>query len=112
MKGKLILGFVVLFVFGFPSFLCYAQSSSIDQHIVGTWVYSAEGYNSTLVFNANGSGSITRSWTNNGALQPFTFGISITGTLGSSNSYIQGKEPYFSPDGRTMIFDGYVYRKR
>jgi hypothetical protein len=112
MKDKLVLGFVVLFFFGFPSFSCYAQSLNNEQRIVGTWIYSAEGFNSTLVFNADGSGSITRSWIDNGALQAFAFGISITGALGSSHSYIQGKVPYFSPDGRNMIFDGYIYRKR
>jgi len=114
MKGKLVLVFTVLLLFGFSSFSCFAQSANNDQRIVGTWVRDGD-YTITLVFNANGSGNITIPHLNVNQ-RSFTFGISIIGTIGSTDSTIHDLTLYFSPDGRTMyvrsnIMTG-VYRKR
>jgi len=125
--------FVLLF-FAFSSFSCFAQSSNNDQRIVGTWICTDTGNSSdssyTLVFNTNGAGSYKRIYTDRvkedarargisaeeiaagEAEEQFTYGISITGSLGSTSSRIHVKTLYFSPDGRTMIFDGKIYRKR
>ena len=108
MKGKLFLVFAVMLLFGFSSFSCYAQSASNDQRIVGTWVGPD---NHQLVFNANGSGS----WSGGGETGTFTFGISLTGQI----TFIESGQNrghtiilYFSPDGRTMIWQDSIFRKR
>jgi hypothetical protein len=112
MKRNLVLGFVVLLLFGFSPFSCFAQSSSGDQRIVGTWIYTdSDGRTSTLVFNANGSGSGTLHWYDPPEFN-FTYGISMTGKLGSTNRRLNGQEVFFSPDGRTMILDGRDFKKR
>ena len=130
MKGKLVLGFVVLFVFGFSSFPCYAQSSNNDQRIVGTWTGSLPGWSqnatTTVVFNANGSGIIQITYDGEIKELTFTYGISLGGDIkilglyevsfggvgGISFSLPQGGILYFSPDGKTLIIDNKVYRKR
>ena len=110
MKRKLVFGVVVFLIFGFVAINCNAQSSGNDQRIVGTWVYThTDNTTLTLVFNANGTG--TRAWSD-GETVNFTYGISLTGTLGSTFSNFHNKTLFFSPDGRTMIFDDLTYRKR
>ena len=101
MKSKLIFVLGVFLFLGFASVNCGAQSSANDQRIVGTWVSG----NETLVFNANGSGTV------NGT--NFTYGLSFDGELilitdDESEVY----KVYFSPDGRTLILDETVYRKK
>ena len=64
MKRKLIFALWVLLFFDFISINCSAQSSTNDQRIVGTWVYTASiGQTYTLVFNANGSGTFRMTYT-------------------------------------------------
>jgi len=114
MKRKLVLVFAVILLFGFSSFSCFAQSSSNDQRIVGTWIHTDSGNRTvTLVFNANGSGSFSTSdqqyWGNN---HDFNYGISMTGSINATSSFVGSNILYFSPDGRTMIFRGDIYRKR
>jgi hypothetical protein len=101
MKKKLVLFFMFLLVFGFSSFSCFAQSSSNDQRIVGTWV---DVSGNTLVFNANGSGS----W----AGETFTYGVSVAGILGCTEIFFNDQSVCFSPDGRTVVIKCEVYRKR
>ena len=111
MKSKLVLGFVFLLIFGFSSFSCFAQSSNNDQRIVGTWVYTSGGFNRTLVFNANGSGTHNDT---EGKEGNFTYGVSVTGSLIARGNYPWSglQSLYFSPDGGTLFFDGNIYRKR
>jgi hypothetical protein len=94
MKKKLIFAIGVLLFFGFVSVNCSAQSSNNDQRIVGTWIFTSDNVTITLVFNANGSGSI------DGA--NFTYGLSVDGELMSSYTGLSGKI-HFSPDGRTLF---------
>jgi hypothetical protein len=109
MKGKLGFSFVFLLVFGFSSFSCFAQSSNNDQRIVGTWICTYDNGTATLVFNANGSG--TYSWTGSDpGSETFTYGISLSDVI--YTTYHRTITLYFSPDGRTLIFDGEIYRKR
>ena len=135
MKGKLVLGFVVLSVFGFSSFPSYAQSSSIDQRIFGTWIFirasnwgNDTGDTATLVFNPNGSGTHTVTFQGEATQEKnFTYGFSLDGTIYIFDGRIKsrngqafqvffefnsGYTPYFSPDGKTLIIDNKVYRRR
>ena len=114
MNTRKVFILMVLLVFGFSSFSCFAQSSSNDQRIVGTWVHTRDNGNTiTLVFNANGSGSFTYSENSNWN-RTITYGISLTGGIqyvdqdGNRNDFL----PYFSPDGRTLIWGSQAYRKR
>jgi len=121
MKRKFIFALGILLFFCFVSVNCNAQSSTNDQRIVGTWVYTltdgGSTYTFTYVFNANGSGTFTSSHPElkNGT---FTYGISVTGEINfaeaSGNSgLLLGGKIYFSPDGKTMFTGGdYVFRKR
>jgi len=106
MKNKLVLCFAVLFLFGIASFSCYAQSSNNDQRIVGTWV-TENGQ--TIVFNADGSGSVTNYIYSSAN---FIYGISLSGSLGCTISELNNQQIYFSPDGRTLIIRGNAFRKR
>jgi FtsH-binding integral membrane protein len=112
MKSKLVLGFILLLVFGFSSMVCYAQSSSNEQRIVGTWVYtSINGLTRTYVFNANGSGTVTEAQGGETGSSNFTYGFSVTGEIMSDNGPMG--RVYFSPDGRTLFLDNSTpYRKR
>ena len=117
MKGKLILGVLVLL---FSSFSCFAQSSTNDQRIVGTWVNVSTIHNrntgtdttitQTLVFNANGSGTFTNSRDN--TTNNFTYGVSVNGRIMIQGDYNEDGEIYFSPDGRVMYIKYIMYRKR
>jgi hypothetical protein len=113
MKGKFVLCFVILLVFS--SFSSYAQSTNNDQRIVGTWMYTGTDdgvtYTTTIVFNANGSGSTTETYRGETSIVTFTYGFSVDGELISDNGP-RGKI-YFSPDGRTLFIGNRTpYRKR
>jgi len=78
-KGKLV--FVVLLLFCFSSFSCFAHSSSNDQRIVGTWISTdSNDFTITLIFNANGSVSVAYSDWSDGSGN-FIFGISLGGMI-------------------------------
>ena len=116
MKKKLIFALWILLFFGFVLVNCSAQSSTNDQRIVGTWVYTVKtgdtDYTYTYVFNANGSG--TRTTTDPYEVTKnvtFTYGFSVTGEIMSDNGP-RGKI-YFSPDGKTLFIDDSTpFRKR
>ena len=125
MKRKLIFVLWVLLFFGFVLVNCSAQSSTNDQRIVGTWVYThSEGNTITLVFNTNGSGTTKNTYTaaqkegatatqiaEAEAVKSFTYGFSVAGEMMSDNG--PSGKIYFSPDGRTLFIDGRdPYRKR
>lgn len=123
MRGKMVLGLVIILVLVVSSFPCYAQSSNFEQRIVGTWTgNNPNGYSYTLVFNANGSGTCTVA--NEGQQigeTNFTYGISLGGSISYvpsvfrtsyGNFDIPGGTVYFSPDGRVLILGNTVLRKR
>jgi len=128
MKNKLVLFFAVLLFFGVSSFYCFAQSSSNDQLIFGTWErIDSMGTTSRYIFNANGSGIFRTIYTaemkNIGFSDSeiiFTYGISSNGeirmvsqSLGRNDE--NGGRIFFSPDGTYFLgFDNTitVYRKR
>jgi hypothetical protein len=126
MKRTLIIALGFLLFFGLVN--CSAQSSTNDQRIVGTWICtdSEEGFTATVVFNANGSGSVSYEEGDEKYNGPFTYGISVTGELMylSSNWDVVeilsdivgirrgGGKYYFSPDGRVLMFNNYAFRKR
>ena len=107
MKRKLVLGFVFLFVFGFSSFSCYAQSSNREQRLIGTWVHELKG--STLVFNPNGTYSFqfdSTEW------EPKKYGAAeniivfiFFRPLNNRNEETIG-ECFISSDGKTLILRG------
>jgi len=117
MKSKIIFNIVILLVFGFSSFPCYTQSSN-DQRIVGTWIHTfSDGNTRTLVFNADGSGSLNQRY-------DFTYGISIAGAINImglngfeefnlfTDSYLRtDRTVYFSPDGRSMTLGYLIYNR-
>jgi len=116
-KIKLI--FTILIYLFFCLFLvnCSVQSLTNDQRIVGTWVHTKgrtfvlNTNGRTFMFNANGSGTGTDSDTGS---MSFTYGISNYGEIYISpdNELDFGGLMYFSPDGRTLILDGDIYRKK
>ena len=109
MKRKLIFSLGILLFLGFVSVNCSAQSSTNDQRIVGTWVGTYNGKTDTYVFNANGSGTNTY----DGKNYNFTYGVSIDGVIRIiADDYDETYKIYFSPDGRTLIFDKNIYRKK
>jgi len=129
MKRKLIFALGILLFFGFVSVNSFAQSSTNDQRIVGTWVGGVAGPSRagsetpqttttlTIVFNANGSGTCTFS---SGQQGTFTYCVSITGEIifleksGESGRMRDGKI-YFSPDGKILYFETgllTVFRKK
>ena len=118
MKDKLVFVFLVVFVFSSVS--CFAQSSSNDQRIVGTWIRTAEWGNVTVVFNANGSGTFTGIYNGQTEERTFTYGVSITGNIGfvfegnSMNIFhsLSNDTLFFSPDSRTLVLNGGFFRKR
>ena len=117
MKRNLIFALGFLLFFGFVTVNCSAQSSTNDQRIVGTWIYTGESYSYTLVFNVNGSGTFTVTGGNIPGEGTFTYGISLEGKIyfvfsQNNQRTISGDILYFSPDGRTLIFSGNVYRKK
>ena len=110
MKCKLVLVFIVLLLFGFSTFSCFAQSSNNDQRIVGTWIWTSDdgNRNETFVFNANRSGIHT-----NPEQKSFSYGISVNGEIMIRGQNISDDSKiYFSPDGRTLIMFGMIWRKR
>jgi len=105
--------------FGFVSVNSFAQSSTNDQRIVGTWIWNDGNDTFTYVFNANGSGTFTYTGTiSNLTSGTFTYGISLTGEIyisdqGDTRGLVRGSEKiYFSPDGKTMMIRGGVFRKK
>ena len=56
MKNKWIIVFFIFSLFCFVSIGLYAQDSTIEPKLIGTWV---ELNNSIWVFNSNGTGTIT-----------------------------------------------------
>ena len=110
MKRNLIFALGVLLFLGFVSVNCSAQSSTNDQRIVGTWIYTYGNHTITLVFNANGSGSIAYSEYSSQNTN-FTYGFSVSGEMMSDNG--PSGKIYFSPDGRTLfIGNNSPYQKR
>ena len=98
MKKKIIFSSVFLILFGFVLFPCFAQSSSTDQRVVGTW---SQG-EITWVFNANGTGS------HNGT--EFTYGVSPNGRLlliMAGNRHIF--DCFFSGNNRILLSAADVY---
>jgi hypothetical protein len=81
---------------------CAAQSTNDAQRIVGKWTnISSDLLISVLVFNANGTGTMTR---NNVENINFNWGISANGDIFISS--IGEKKLYWSTDGRRMSFSG------
>jgi len=122
MKRKLIFTFGILLFSCFVSANCFAQSSANDQRIVGTWVgnftIGDTSVTETLVLNANGSGTVTANDGKGTRTGTFTYGISINGEINyiySGNSTYNSMRDgtiYFSPDGKTLILNNNVYRKK
>ena len=110
MNRKFIFVLGILLFLGFVSVNCSAQSSTNDQRIVGTWISTLDdGSSATLVFNANGSGTLT----NLTGVRNFTYGISISGEIIFVGEFNKNSKYYFSPDGRTLImFTNEIYRKK
>ena len=116
MKRKMVFLFLVLFVIS--TFSCFAQSSSNDQRIVGTWIHTGDNnITMTLVFNANGSGSVVYSDWSEGN-ENLTYGISSSGVINIranqnwTREQFSGATLFFSPDGRTLIINNRIFRKR
>jgi len=112
MKRKLIFTFGILLFFAFVTVNCSAQSSTNDQRIIGTWVCSLDGFTATYVFNANGSGTYLATSGTEKREGAFTYGVSIDGEIRIVGEYRNYGKIYFSPDARTMIFEGLAYRKK
>ena len=108
MKGKFVLGFLIMLVFAFIAFPCHAQSSSNEQRLIGTWV---DHQGNTWVFNSNNTVSISGETGRYGATVSKLF-ISLGG-----DDLIMDFS--FSTDGRTLILSfggmspfGYLLTKR
>jgi len=122
MKRKLLFALGILLFLCFVSANCFAQSSTNDQRIVGTWIgtYTNDGTSitETLVLNANGSGTVTAADGKGNSTGTFTYGISPGGEINyvysgnSTYSSVRNGTIYFSPDGRTLILNNTVYRKK
>jgi hypothetical protein len=126
MRDKLVLGFVFLLVFGFPSFVCYAQSSDNEQRIVGTWTQTIKNskgsvYSITVLLNTDGSGTATVSANGKTREAVFTWDISMPGLIdfvySKNDTYHNPTSGGFYryvllPDGRTMILEDQIYRKK
>ena len=82
---------------------CAAQSPANDaQRVVGTWVAEAGWENSTWVFNANGTGTISEG----GETLNIFWGVSSTGMISVHfREHGRGWNYVFSlsPDGRIML---------
>ena len=107
---KRVVVFIVLVMLVIGS--CAAQSATNEaQKLVGTWVVEAvpgagrPGYSWTIVFNADGTGTLTDSSTQN-----IFWGVSTSGVLFITD-FDEGTF-YLSPDGRRMIWLNIVFRKR
>jgi len=122
MKRKLLFALGILLFLCIVSANCFAQSSTNDQRIVGTWIgtYTNDGTSitETLVLNANGSGTVTAADGKGNSTGTFTYGISPGGEINyvysgnSTYSSVRNGTIYFSPDGRTLILNNTVYRKK
>jgi len=122
MKRKLIFTLGILLFFCFVSANCFAQSSTNDQRIVGTWIgtftIGDASITETLVLNANGSGTVTAVDGKEIRTGTFTYGISLVGEINyiySGNSTYKSVRDgtiYFSPDGKTLILNNNIYRKK
>ena len=105
MKKAVIFVVFAMLVIGF----CSAQNANDAQRIVGTWV--SEDGGTTVVFNANGTGTIRG---NN-----FSYGISADGSIFITNTKPFGSSLrsqsfvlYMSPDSRRIILYDIVYLKK
>ena len=106
-----------------------AQSSSDGQRLVGTWVSEEEGV--TIIFNANGTGTIRFVDEDEPPLNfNFFWGISFSGefdlrldSFRSNDRYImeifrdlrddlRDQSVFLSPNGRSMIYNGSIFQKR
>jgi len=122
MKRKLIFALGILLFSCFVSANCFAQSSTSDQRIVGTWIgnytIGDASITETLLFNANGSGTVTANDGKEIRTGTFTYGISSVGEINyiySGNSTYKSVRDgtiYFSPDGKTLILNNNIYRKK
>jgi hypothetical protein len=92
MKGKLALSLMIMLVLGFISFPSYAQSSSNEQRLIGTWVDHEGGI---WIFNANGTYSSGGETGRYGATSSKMFII-----MGGDNLVMDYS---ISTDGRTLI---------
>jgi len=86
---------------------CAAQSANDAQRIVGTWV-SVDGQ-TTVVFNANGTGTL--------AGNNFSYGISAGGRIYVSISGLgafndEGATLFMSPDGKRIVISGNIFLKK
>ena len=101
---KRVVVFIVLAMMVIGS--CTAQSATNEaQKLVGTWV---DDGGLTLVFNADGTGTLTYSSSNNP--HNIFWGVSTSGGLCILGS---GEATFFlSPDGRRMIWGNTVFQKR
>jgi hypothetical protein len=112
----------ILLFFCFVSANCFAQSSANDQRIVGTWIgtYTVgdTSITETLALNANGSGTITANDGKGIRTGTFTYGISPGGEINfifsgnSTYNNVRDGTVYFSPDGKTLILNNNIYRKK
>jgi hypothetical protein len=122
MKRKLLFALGILLFFCFVSANCFAQSSTNDQRIVGTWIgtytIGDTSITETLLLNANGSGTVTAADGKGTRTGTFTYGISSGGEINyiysgnSTYTNLRDGTIYFSPDGRTLILNNNVYRKK
>jgi len=121
-KRKLIFALGILLFFGFIAINCSAQSSTNDQRIVGTWIFNGTdgtiNFSFTYVFNANGTGTWTDTHPNaNPKNGNFIYGISLNGVISiveedGRSFWLSDETIYFSPDGKTMILDRTIFRKK
>jgi len=94
MKRKWIIGILSLALFCLTSVGLFAQSSTIEQKLLGTWV---DGGNRTWTFNADGTGS--RDTT---ALKYVAYSNKIIIYFGTSNT-ASACEYIFSSDNNTVM---------
>jgi hypothetical protein len=99
MRNKFVFNFLVLLIFGFSSFSCYAQSSNDQQRLIGTWVGVDSDNDSvgTVVFNSNG--------TVTGYISGRYF-FSNSKLFIRTNDSIMELSCYFSSDGRILVLSG------
>jgi len=96
-KSILFIGFLLLF--GFISIGVFAQSSTSDQRLVGTWVWGSEEDDSfSLTFNANGT--VINS--DGESVRWFTTDNKI---ITMEDEDVQTFEYRLSPDGKTLFID-------
>jgi len=120
MNRKLVLVLGLFLVFGFVADDCFAQTTTREQRVIGTWV--------SEIIEDEGDTSVTFTFNQNGTLVLINSGERMNGRWGAAENQIvltinEGGyedaiwgEYYISGDGRTMIMildgDRILFRKR